>query len=176
MYYLTSFISDNIDLKTPTLSIPRSSDVGLQNPRPSSINIENSIPADLYFECEPEFSVSDTQSTQAEILNELEQHFDQFNLSETVSRDSQSTSTSNTYPSIRRHQRKHSQDTTKESIDKTFTESELGYLEYVVNELYKLIVNNALDESGVQYRNTFAWKFQVFIPPFEFQTDERLKH
>jgi hypothetical protein len=98
------------------------------------------------------------------MLNELEQHFEQFNLSDTGSTHSHST-TSNNYATVRRHQRQHSKEAPNDR-DKGFTEAELGYLGFVVDELFNLVIRNALDDhNGVQYRNTFAWKYQVLSSP-----------
>jgi len=73
-----------------------------------------------------------------------------------------------TYNNLRRHQKKESKDSARlHTPGREFTSAELKWLEYVVNELYALIVDKALDtKSGVQYRNTFAWRFQVpHLPP-----------
>jgi len=42
-----------------------------------------------------------------------------------------------------------------------FNAAELAYLNFVIDRLYHLILDSALEKSGVQYRNTFAWKFHV---------------
>ena len=70
------------------------------------------------------------------------------------------------YETILRHQKKESKDSGRlHTAGREFTSAELKWLDYVVNELYTLIVEKALDtKSGVQYRNTFAWRFQV-LPP-----------
>jgi hypothetical protein len=65
--------------------------------------------------------------------------------------------------SIKVHQKKESKTRFAESNGKEFTEKEAEYLQYVVTEMYKIIVASALGSSGVQYRNTIAWSFHV--PP-----------
>ena len=77
------------------------------------------------------------------------------------SEDTQSTAAS-PFISILRYKKKSPEGTAKEqSSAKQFTASELSYLEHVLDALYKLIVGTALDKSGVQYRNTFAWRYLV---------------
>jgi len=63
--------------------------------------------------------------------------------------------------SIKFHQKKESKTRFAESKGKEFTEKETEYLQYVVTEMYKIIVASALGSSGVQYRNTIAWSFHV---------------
>jgi hypothetical protein len=61
-----------------------------------------------------------------------------------------------------RYQRQDSVDSIRSApIGRTFSESEILYVNYVIENLYQLIVETALDNAGIQYRNTFAWKFQV---------------
>lgn len=47
-----------------------------------------------------------------------------------------------------------------------FTEAEYAYIEFVLDNLYDLIIASALDRSGVQYRNTFAWRYLVLPRSF----------
>jgi hypothetical protein len=70
------------------------------------------------------------------------------------------------YDTILRHQKKESKDSGRlHTAGREFTPAELQWLDYVVQELYTLIVEKALDtNSGVQYRNTFAWRFKVHAP------------
>ena len=46
-----------------------------------------------------------------------------------------------------------------ESSNKEFTVAEYAYIEFVLDNLYDIIIASALDQSGVQYRNTFAWRY-----------------
>jgi hypothetical protein len=63
--------------------------------------------------------------------------------------------------SIQRHQRQ----TSNMSARAPLTTDELRYLAYVVEALATLVIASALSEDGVQYRNTFAWKFVVHPRP-----------
>jgi hypothetical protein len=98
----------------------------------------------------------------AKILTDLEEQLRNWSINED-SADSEGTASTLPTPhvSIPRHQKTDSQDTIKGG--KIFTEQEVVYLNYVLDALYILIVGRALDPAGVQYRSTFAWKFQV--PP-----------
>ena len=113
-----------------------------------------------------------------EMIDQINEHIREWSLSgdSTHSDDTHSTdpiprsgvqntrsTTPLTYDSLRRHQKKESKDSGRlHTPGREFTSAELKWLEYVVNELYVLIVDKALDtKSGVQYRNTFAWRFQV---------------
>jgi len=75
--------------------------------------------------------------------------------------------TSIPFASILRHQKKNG------LVARQCTIAELTYVENVVRVLYKLIIEKALSESGVQYRNTFAWKFHVPSRCSEFLNVDR---
>lgn len=59
--------------------------------------------------------------------------------------------------SIQRHQRQNSNTMARAPM----SQAELTYLAYVVEALATLVIASALSDEGVQYRNTFAWKFVV---------------
>jgi hypothetical protein len=56
---------------------------------------------------------------------------------------------------IQRHQRQ----TSNTSTRGPWTLIELGYLTYIIEALHTLIISSAFSDDGLQYRNTFAWKF-----------------
>jgi hypothetical protein len=98
------------------------------------------------------------------ILTDLEEQLRTWSLNSEGSKGTDNTrSTVGTpYISLLRHQKKSSDEIANSNVDvKMFTEPELSYIGYVVDALYALIVDSALDKSGVQYRNTFAWKYLV---------------
>lgn len=95
------------------------------------------------------------------ILADIEEQVRSWKIESEGSVETGSTAPSS-YVSLLRHQRQNSHETPEEQRNgKQFSDSELFYLEYVVEALYNLIVDSALDKSGVQYRNTFAWRFHV---------------
>jgi hypothetical protein len=98
------------------------------------------------------------------ILNDIEEQVRSWTIESEGSAETRSTAPSS-YVSLLRHQRQNSHDTVKEQRNgRQFSEVELSYLDYVLDALYHLIVSSALDKSGVQYRNTFAWRFHVTEP------------
>ena len=102
-------------------------------------------------------------SQQTTVLPDLEEQLRSWTIQSDskISEGTQST-TASPHISILRHQKKGSEGAAKEPNSvKQFTASELSYLEYVLDAMYKLIVGTALDKSGVQYRNTFAWRYLV---------------
>lgn len=106
---------------------------------------------------------SQAPSQQTIILTDLEEQLRNWSIKSDskISEDTQST-TASPYISILRHQKKCSEGAVKgPTSTKQFTASELSYLEHVLDAMYKLIVGTALDKSGVQYRNTFAWRYLV---------------
>jgi hypothetical protein len=110
-------------------------------------------------------SVDSSQASiqQTIILTDLDENFRSWSIKSIskISGDTQST-TAPPYISILRHQKKGSVGAAKEPTNvKQFTAPELSYLEHVLDAMYKLIVGTALDKSGVQYRNTFAWRYLV---------------
>jgi hypothetical protein len=152
--------------------MPRSwSDLGLNSPRILPIRTNNSSTAE-------DDSVSietlaaqfpPTPRENKKIISDIDDEILSWQTSGDTrgSQDTQSTyaqpthtSPAVTFASILRHQRQDSNETVK-SASKQFSELELRYLNYVLETLYHLIVEAALDKSGVQYRNTFAWKFHV---------------
>lgn len=62
---------------------------------------------------------------------------------------------------IQRHQRQNSNTSARPPL----SQDELRYLAYVVEALATLVIASALSDEGVQYRNTFAWKFVVIPCP-----------
>ena len=120
------------------------------------------------------------RSGDVEMIEQINEHIREWSLSgdSTYSDDTRSTwpiprststapETHSTSPSayeyIRRNQKNEPKDTNRlRSPGREFTSAEIAWLDYVVNELYVLIVGKALDpKAGVQYRSTFAWNFQV---------------
>jgi len=98
------------------------------------------------------------------IITNLEEQLRTWSINSEQSKASEGTSSTipSPYISLLRHQKKGSQGVSREQAGvKMLNESELSYLEYVLEAMYKLIVGNALDKSGVQYRNTFAWRYLV---------------
>jgi len=62
---------------------------------------------------------------------------------------------------IQRHHRQNSNTSARQPL----SQDELRYLAYVVEALATLVIASALSDEGVQYRNTFAWKFVVIPCP-----------
>jgi hypothetical protein len=82
-------------------------------------------------------------------------------------RVSQGTASTNPFPAHGESPRDETQQSLHHDVIRThskgrkFNQSEISYLNYVIESLYQLIVDTALDNNGIQYRNTFAWRFQV---------------
>lgn len=98
------------------------------------------------------------------ILTDLEDQLRTWSLNSENSKGTDNTRSTVGTPhiSLLRHQKKSSDGIPNPNVGvKMFTEPELSYIGYVVDALYTLIVHSALDKSGVQYRNTFAWKYLV---------------
>ena len=105
-------------------------------------------------------------SQQTIVLPDLEEQLRSWSIKSDskISEGTQST-TASPYISILRHQKKGSEGAPKEPNSvKQFTASELSYLEYVLDTMYKLIVGTALDKSGVQYRKYFCLEVSGLTP------------
>ena len=167
-----SDVANSIALKV-TVHARSNSDVGLSSPEHSSpsigsVNVGSSTSASDKNYNQGETSSTNTSGRKDQILSEIEQQFQNWNLSDEtirVSRDTESTVPLPHASMILRHQRKDSGDTIRyHPTGRTFTEWEIMYLQYVIDRLYALIIDTALDyNSGIQYRNTFVWKFQVLL-------------
>jgi hypothetical protein len=147
------------DLRTPT-NARGNSDVRVGTPL--SIHSSSSVAGDTYAKDDTSITSANeslSQNDRMQMLAVLEEEIRKWKISE-GSIDTESTVASS-HTSILRYRKEPEDAVRHESGGKQFSETELAYLDYVVNELYNLIVDSALDKSGVQYRNTFAWRFQV---------------
>lgn len=128
-------------------SIQARTDSGVGELNPRTFNVP-----DFYSQTLEE-NVKEAPSPRAKIRTEVDKQM--CNLS--IIGDSEDTESTIPTPSasILRHQKK------KGLEARQFTDAEMTYLENVVRALCNFIIEKALDKSGVQYRNTFAWKFHV---------------
>jgi hypothetical protein len=106
-----------------------------------------------------------TSSTQLDdITSEIQDQIEMWSLSDTLRASQDTTST---IPASQLSKFHPTDSASGESLSnagrwgRRFNDTEVAYLKYVLDHLYNLIVHSALEESGVQYRNTFAWKFHV---------------
>lgn len=139
--------------------------LGLSSPiqnRPSPIIL---TPRSLSFLPPPtprQESSFDTEPEHQDIrLKDLEDEILSFTIesASTVSESGSQTGPSRPRVSILRFAKVPQTITPPESPDKEFTDAEYAYIEFVLDNLYDIILATALDQSGVQYRNTFAWRY-----------------
>ena len=119
---------------------------------------------------------ADYDAASSEMMSEIQDQIQSWNISGycRASQDTASTVALSYKPASATHKKADSEATIRNSENgKTYTDSEELYLKFVLDELYHLITATALDKSGIQYRNTFAWKFHVHTALFYFLTLDR---
>lgn len=119
---------------------------------------------------------ADYDAASSEMMSEIQDQIQSWNISGycRASQDTASTVALSYKPASAPHKKTDSEATIRNSENgKTYTDSEELYLKFVLDELYHLITATALDKSGIQYRNTFAWKFHVLSAVLHFLTLDR---
>jgi hypothetical protein len=110
----------------------------------------------------------------ARLIDDIDEQLRSWRSSEDTAQSAGSTSTiAIPQISVQKHQKPGS-DVGTNTGGRKLNEHEVAYLDFVLETLYGLIVSSALDKSGIQYRNTFAWRFHVTIP-LPVLANDRLK-